>query len=69
LSCASSPSVYGANQRTPLWTSDRVGPNPTFIYAGMFPKLAGDFDWVDTGLLPPCSLVARAMNRAVMHPA
>jgi hypothetical protein len=35
----------------------------------VFSKLASDLDSVDTRLLPPCSLVTRAMSRAVMHPA
>jgi hypothetical protein len=35
----------------------------------VFPELPGDFDWVDTCGAPPCSLVARAMNRAVVDSA
>jgi hypothetical protein len=42
---------------------------PTFICTRAFPKFAGDLDRVDASLLPPCSLVACAMNRAVMDSA
>jgi hypothetical protein len=44
-------------------------PNSTFIHARMLPELARDLDRVDTEPFPPRSLVARAMNRAVMYPA
>jgi len=46
-----------------------MGANPTVICAGAAPKFTGYLDWVDTGLLPPCSLVACAMNGAVMDAA
>jgi hypothetical protein len=46
-----------------------IGSDPTFICARAFPKFASDLDRVDAGLLPPCSLVARAMNCAVMDSA
>jgi hypothetical protein len=46
-----------------------LGPEPTFICARAFPKPTGDLDRVDTGLVPPCSLVACAMNGAVMDAA
>jgi hypothetical protein len=35
----------------------------------MVPELAGDVDWVHAGGLPPCSLIAGAMDRAVMDTA
>jgi hypothetical protein len=46
-----------------------IGLDPTFICACPFPKLTGDLDRIDTGLLPPCSFVADAMNGAVMDAA
>jgi len=36
------------------------------IEPGLSPEATGDLDGVDAGRLPPCLLVARAMNRAVM---
>ena len=44
-------------------------PNPTLIHARVFPKLAGDLQRIDAGLLPPCALVASAMHCPVMHAA
>jgi hypothetical protein len=35
----------------------------------LFPKLAGDLDRINAGLLPPGLLVADAVNRAVMRAA
>ena len=46
-----------------------VGLNPPLIDAGVFPQLAGDLDWIDAGRLPPSSLVAGAMDRAMMDTA
>jgi hypothetical protein len=46
-----------------------VGVHPPLIDAGVFPQLPGDLDWVDAGRLPPSSLVAGAMDRAVMDAA
>ena len=46
-----------------------MGIDPSFICARAAPKFSGYLDWVDTGLLPPCSLVACAMNRAVVDAA
>jgi hypothetical protein len=46
-----------------------VGLNPPLIYAGIFPQLTGDRDWIDAGHLPPSSLVAGAMHRAMMNTA
>src|SRR5262249_19340131 len=43
--------------------------NPSLIDAGAFPKLAGDFDWIDAGLFPPGFFVASAMHSAVMRAA
>jgi len=43
-------------------------PDSTFAHAGAFPELASDLDRVDTGFLPPSSLIASAVNRAVMYP-
>jgi hypothetical protein len=40
--------------------------DPTFICARVAPKFTGYLDRVDTGPLPPCSLVACAMNGAVV---
>jgi hypothetical protein len=46
-----------------------VGLNSPLVYAGVLPKLTGDLDRVDAGLLPPGFLVAGAMNRTVMRAA
>jgi hypothetical protein len=46
-----------------------VGLNSPLVYAGVLPKLTGDLDRVDAGLLPPSFLVAGAMNRTVMRAA
>src|SRR5260370_33319704 len=43
--------------------------DPTFFCARAAPKFTGHLDRIDTGLLPPCSLVACAMNRAVVDAA
>jgi hypothetical protein len=43
--------------------------NPTLIYAGVFPQLTGDLDWIDAGHLPPSSFVAGAMDGAMMDTA
>jgi hypothetical protein len=40
--------------------------HPPVIDAGLFPKLAGDLDGIDVGCLPPRSLVASAMDRAMV---
>ena len=39
------------------------------IAPGLSPELTGDLDRVDAGRLPPCLLVAGAMDRAVMRAA
>jgi hypothetical protein len=46
-----------------------VDLRPTRASARVFPKLTGDLDRVNAGLLPPGSLIARAMHRAVMRAA
>jgi hypothetical protein len=46
-----------------------LGPNPALVHAGAPPELARDLDRVDTGRLPPRSLVSGAVNRAVMGAA
>ena len=46
-----------------------LGLNSPLIYAGVFPQLAGDLDWIDAGCLPPPALVADAMNRTMMDSA
>ena len=46
-----------------------IGPNPPLIYARVFPELTGDLERVDPGPLPPASLVAGVMHRAVMDAA
>ena len=46
-----------------------VGLDPPLIYAGVFPQLTGDLEWIDAGRLPPSSLVAGAMDRAMMDTA
>ena len=43
--------------------------DPTFFCARAAPKFTGYFNWIDTDLLPPCSLVACAMNRTVVDAA
>src|SRR5262249_35432200 len=48
---------------------DAVGLNSALIDAGIFPQLPGDLDWVNAGRLPPSSLVAGAMDRAMMDTA
>jgi hypothetical protein len=40
--------------------------HPPVIDAGVFPQLAGDPDRIDAGRLPPSSLVAGAMDRAMV---
>jgi len=46
-----------------------VGLDPPLIYTGVFPQLTGDLDWIDAGCLPPSSLVAGAMDGAMMDTA
>jgi hypothetical protein len=46
-----------------------VGFNQALIYAGVFPQFAGDLVWIDAGRPPPGSLVADAMDRAMMDTA
>jgi hypothetical protein len=41
--------------------------NSSLFYSGALPKLAGHLDRVDASLLPPGSLVADAMQRAMMR--
>ena len=43
--------------------------NPPLIYARVFTELTGDLERVDPGPLPPASLVAGVMHRAVMDAA
>ena len=43
--------------------------NPRLMDLGEFPKLAGDFEGVDAGLLPPGLLVTSPMNCAMMGAA
>ena len=43
--------------------------DPTFFCARAAPKFTGYLDRIDTDLVPPCSLVACAMNRAVVDAA
>jgi hypothetical protein len=43
--------------------------NPPLIYSSVFPQPSGDLDWIDAGRLPPGSLVAGAMDRAMMDTA
>jgi hypothetical protein len=43
--------------------------NALLARARNFPKLAGDLDRIDAGLLPPGFLVGRPMNCPVMRPA
>jgi hypothetical protein len=43
--------------------------NPPFVHARVLPELASDLDRVDAEPFPPRSLVARAVNRAVMYSA
>src|SRR5260370_12919632 len=44
-----------------------IGPNPTLVHARMPPELARDLERGDTGNLPPCPVVRRAMHRAVVR--
>ena len=46
-----------------------VGRNLSLVYAGVFPQFTGDLLWIDAGRPPPVSLVAGAMDRAVMDTA
>ena len=46
-----------------------AGLKPTLVYAGVFPQFTGDLVWIDANRLPPSSLVAGAMDRAMMDPA
>ena len=41
----------------------------SLVYAGVFPQFTGDLVWIDAGHPPPRSLVAGAMDRAVMRAA
>ena len=47
----------------------RLWLNPPFIEVGVFPKFAGDLDWIDAGRLPPRALVAGAVDRRMMDTA
>jgi len=46
-----------------------LGLDPPLINAGVFPQLAGDLDWIGAGRVLPRSLVAGAMDCAMMDPA
>ena len=46
-----------------------VGRNLSLVYAGVFPQFTSDLVWIDAGRPPPGSLVAGAMDRAVMDTA
>jgi hypothetical protein len=46
-----------------------VGRNLSLVYAGVFPQFTGNLVWIDAGRPPPRSLVAGAMDRAVMRAA
>ena len=46
-----------------------VGRNLSLVYAGVFPQFTGDLVWIDAGRPPPGTLVAGAMDRAVMDTA
>ena len=46
-----------------------VGRNLSLVYAGVFPQFTGDLVWIDAGRPPPSSLVAGAMDRAMMDTA
>src|SRR5262249_58986913 len=46
-----------------------VGRNLSLVYAGVFPQFTGDLVRIDPGRSPPGSLVAGAMDRAVMRAA
>jgi hypothetical protein len=50
-----------------LWRA--LGLDPPLVYAGVFPQLTGDLNGIDAGRLPPSSLVAGAMDRAMMDTA
>ena len=43
--------------------------NPSLIDASLVPQLAGDLDGIDAGRLPPRSLIAGAMDGAMMDTA
>jgi hypothetical protein len=44
-------------------------PNPPLVHSRVLPEFARGFERVDTGGLPPCALVAGAMDCAVMGAA
>ena len=46
-----------------------VGRNLSLVYAGVFPQFTGDLVWIDAGRPPPGTLVAGAMDGAVMDTA
>jgi hypothetical protein len=46
-----------------------VGRNLSLVYAGVFPQFTGNLVWIDASRPPPSSLVAVAMDRAVMDTA
>src|ERR1700730_1947243 len=45
------------------------GPSLSLACAGILPELACDFDRINAGGLPPGSLIAGAMSRAMMDTA
>src|SRR5215472_5636915 len=62
--------TFGLESHTGSWSlRRRIGRHLTRFHARVLPKLAGDFDGVDAGGLPPGSLVAGAMGGPVMRPA
>src|SRR5262249_27511232 len=61
---------FGVESHTGLWSLyRRIGRHLALFYARVLPKLAGSFDRIDAGGLPPGSLVAGPVGGAVMHAA
>jgi hypothetical protein len=47
----------------------RIGLNSPLFNARLLPKLAGNFNWINAGLLPPSLFIADTVNCAVMDAA
>src|SRR6516162_9704543 len=57
------------NQRPIARLRPGTGSNPSLVESRFFPELVGDLERIDPGRLPPCALVAGAMDLAVVHAA
>ena len=46
-----------------------TGSNPSLVQARLLPELVSDLERIDPGRLPPCALVASAVDLTVVHAA